>query len=748
MKPSGADLNDDLTGEGGDERSSVDLDICAREPIQIPGAIQPHGALVVLRPADMTVIQASRNASDYFGEGVSLGKVAGGLLGSIAARLAEWHQSLEPVMQAHLADALQVTAHRAGPSIVVEAEKAPPGQLEGLFSKLRGFAQLLTAQPDIPGSLDASARFIADLTGFDRVLVYRFDEAWNGHVVAEAGNGNLPSYLDLRFPAADIPAQARALYASNRLRIIPDANYQAVPVEPVINPDTAGPLDLSQAQLRSVSPVHLEYMRNMGTAASMSVSILVDGRLWGLISCHSAAPHIVPVTIRDACDFIVQSLAMRIAALVHAEDAASRVALSRISGRLLASMSGSFGWVDGLVAISDDLLDQVGATGAAIVTDDRYLTAGEVPDEEQVRGIVEWLKEREDHEIVSTTSLSQHYPTAEAFAAEASGLIAIRISELYPSWLLWFRPEVVRTVQWGGDPHKVVHESGRIHPRRSFDAWREQVRLHARPWSAAELSAARDLRSAIVGIVLRKAEELAELSSELKRSNKELEAFSYSVSHDLRAPFRHIVGFAQLLRDRETGLDAKSQHYLQTISDSAIAAGRLVDDLLNFSQLGRTALNRKPVDMNKLVAEVVKSVMINVEDRTIEWSIDRLPDAFGDATLLRQVWFNLIENAVKYTRPRDVARISISGEEGGEQMTYRVSDNGVGFDMTYSGKLFGVFQRLQRAEDFEGTGIGLALVRRIVERHNGSITATGEVDRGASFVFALPSDMKKGRAIA
>ncbi len=169
---------------------------------------------------------------------------------------------------------------------------------------------------------------------------------------------------------------------------------------------------------------------------------------------------------------------------------------------------------------------------------------------------------------------------------------------------------------------------------------------------------------------------------------------------------------------------------------------------MNFSQLGRTALNRKPVDMNKLVAEVVKSVMINVEDRTIEWSIDRLPDAFGDATLLRQVWFNLIENAVKYTRPRDVARISISGEEGGEQMTYRVSDNGVGFDMTYSGKLFGVFQRLQRAEDFEGTGIGLALVRRIVERHNGSITATGEVDRGASFVFALPSDMKKGRAIA
>lgn len=736
VKPSESDLN------------TVDREICAREPIQIPGAIQPHGALVVLRPADMTVIQASRNAFDYFGEGVTVGKAADGLLGSIVPRLAEWHRSVEPVMQVHIADTLQVTAHRSGPSIVVEVEHTPPGQLEGLFSKLRGFAQLLTAKPDIAGSLDVSARIIADLTGFDRVLAYRFDAEWNGHVVAEAGNGALPSYLDLRFPAGDIPAQARALYASNRLRIIPDAAYAAVPIEPATNPDTAGPLDLSQAQLRSVSPVHLEYMRNMGTAASMSVSILVDGRLWGLISCHSAHPHSVPVTIRDACDFIVQSLAMRIAALVHAEDGASRVALSRISGRLLASMSGSFGWVDGLVAIADDLLDQVGASGAAIVTEDRYLTAGDVPDEDQVRGIVEWLKTRDDQEIVSTASLSQQYGEAEDFAAQASGLLAVRISELYPSWLLWFRPEVVRTVQWGGDPHKVVHESGRIHPRKSFDAWREQVRLHARPWTPAELSAARDLRGAIVGIVLRKAEELAELSSELKRSNKELEAFSYSVSHDLRAPFRHIVGFAQLLRDRETGLDPKSQHYLQTISDSALAAGRLVDDLLNFSQLGRTALNRKPVDMNKLVAEVVKSVTIRLEGRAIEWSIDRLPPAYGDATLLRQVWFNLIENAVKYTRPRNPAHIAISGEAGHEQMTYRVVDNGVGFDMTYSGKLFGVFQRLQRAEDFEGTGIGLALVRRIVERHNGSITATGEVDRGASFVFALPSDIKKGRAIA
>jgi light-regulated signal transduction histidine kinase (bacteriophytochrome) len=437
---------------------------------------------------------------------------------------------------------------------------------------------------------------------------------------------------------------------------------------------------------------------------------------------------------------------MRIAAQANGEDAASRVALARISARLLSAMTSEASWLDGLVRAPDDLLAQVAASGAAIVTSDRYLSVGSTPSEAHVRSIVSWLSGRGDEEIVSTHSLAAEFAAAEAFAGSASGILAIRISELFPNWLIWFRPEVISTVQWGGNPHKVVQEAGRIHPRKSFDAWREQVRLNAPAWTEAELSAARDLRRAIVGIVLRNAEEMAQLSSELQRSNKELEAFSYSVSHDLRAPFRHIVGFSQLLRERESGLDAKSQHYLQHISESAVAAGKLVDDLLAFSQLGRTAILRKNVDMNKLVAEVVKSVLYEAEGRDIIWEIADLPVAWGDATLLRQVWFNLIENSVKYTRPRSPAVITISGWSEADATVFRVSDNGVGFDMTYAGKLFGVFQRLQRVEDFEGTGIGLALVRRILDRHNGTITATGEVDKGSAFVFALPNPETKGRA--
>jgi light-regulated signal transduction histidine kinase (bacteriophytochrome) len=730
--------------------ATPDLEACDREPIHIPGAIQPHGALFVMRAADLVVVQASTNTGDYLGDDVMVGTRPRGALAGLVDSISQWHPTPEPTLQTSVpAYGLTVVAHRSGSSIIVEAEREEPQGTSQTFTRLRSFVQTLAQQADLEASLQATSRFIQQLTGFDRTLVYRFDEDWNGRVVAEAGNGALPSYLDLRFPASDIPAQARALYAANRVRIIPNATYEAVPIVRGADPEIKAPLDLSFAQLRSVSPVHLEYMRNMGTAASMSVSIMIDGRLWGLVSCHSAAPHYVGIVTRDVCDLIVQSLAMRIAAQQRELSSASRVQLGRVTSRLLTSMSSGTSWPEELTRAGDDLLAQVRADGAVIVTDTDYLAVGKCPDEDHVRTIVKWLeKERSEADLYASHSLASELSQASAFAASASGILAVRISELYPSWLIWFRQEVVRTVKWGGNPHKRVTEEGRIHPRNSFEAWREQVHQQAIPWTESELSAARDLRLAIVGIVLRKAEELAELTSELRRSNKELEAFSYSVSHDLRAPFRHIVGFAQLLRERETSLDAKSQHYLRNISESALAAGRLVDDLLNFSQLGRASLASKKVDMNKLVEEVIKSVMLSRPDRQVEWKLNRLPVAWGDATLLRQVWYNLIDNAVKYTRDREPAIISIEGSAVDDVTVYSISDNGVGFDMAYVAKLFGVFQRLQRAEDFDGTGIGLALVRRIVERHNGTVKATGEKNKGATFTFALPTPEKKGRALA
>jgi light-regulated signal transduction histidine kinase (bacteriophytochrome) len=330
------------------------------------------------------------------------------------------------------------------------------------------------------------------------------------------------------------------------------------------------------------------------------------------------------------------------------------------------------------------------------------------------------------------------YPPARDYGAVAAGLVAVAISALHPHFILWFRPEVVHTVQWGGEPQKLQDSDGRLHPRRSFALWSQEVRGRSERWSRAETEVAESFMNAVVSFVLKRAEERAELTSKLESSNRELEAFSYSVSHDLRAPFRHVVGYAQLLREREDLLDAQARHYLTSIIDSANAAGQLVDDLLNFSQLGRSALEMTPIDMNKVCAEVRRGLEMDATGRNVEWRIDDLPPAFGDGALVRQAIGNLFANALKFTRGRDPAVIEVSGEQRAHETVYSVRDNGVGFEMAYVGKLFGVFQRLHRAEAFEGTGIGLALARRIVDRHGGWIAAQGELDHGATFRIGLP----------
>jgi light-regulated signal transduction histidine kinase (bacteriophytochrome) len=223
------------------------------------------------------------------------------------------------------------------------------------------------------------------------------------------------------------------------------------------------------------------------------------------------------------------------------------------------------------------------------------------------------------------------------------------------------------------------------------------------------------------------------------RSNKELEAFSYSVSHDLRAPFRHIVGYSELLLDSASDrLDERDRRYVSTIVDSAKGAGRLVDSLLNFSQMGRASLGRSAVDMNLLVADCRARLDLEIGDRNIEWRVDDLPTVQGDLAMLQQVMQNLIGNAVKFTRTRDAAIISVEHQEREGEHIFTVRDNGCGFDMAYVDKLFGVFQRLHHADEFEGTGIGLANVRRVIERHGGRTWAEGVLDEGAAISFTLP----------
>ncbi len=739
----------------------VDLSNCDREQIHIPSSIQPHGMLLVLDPVTLSVIQCSDNIGLLLQKpgdsilGLSLSEI-GGL--DVGRRLLH-HISKAPIQNRpfllrtvtisddHRERQYHAIAHRTDYYLILELEAviAPPSvddALPDVHAQVDAFTLKAEEAASVAALSQTTAQSIRDLTGFDRVLVYQFDEDWHGIVVGEDGNGELPSLLHHRFPASDIPAPARELYRVNRVRIIPDASYTPVPLTPNLNPLTGRPLDMTFSTLRSVSPIHVEYMKNMQTASSMSVSILQGGRLWGLISCHNHKPMHVPFQERGTCDLFARAFSLRLSALDRAEEFERGIEVKSVFTKLFAVMADSNDFASALSSHADELLAFVAASGAAVATDRGYLLVGKTPTEAEVQMLADCLFKSDNREVYQTDCLSSTYPAAMSFTETASGLLAIAVSKIHAGYVMWFRPEVVRTIQWGGDPKKnveYVEGQWKIHPRQSFETWKETVHGRSIPWTKNEVDGAGELRNAIVEIVLRKAEEIAELNQELTRSNRELEAFSYSVSHDLRAPLRHIVGYAEILRESVAEkLSEKDQRFINTIIESSEYAGKLVEKLLEFSRLGRAELQFNRIDLNELVTEAQADVMHDAAGRKITWKIDKLPVVVADLMMLRMAVRDLIGNAVKYTRQREEAVIEVGSYSTDSEVVVSVKDNGVGFDMQYADKLFGVFQRLHRWEDFEGTGIGLANVQRVMERHGGRAWADGQEGNGATFYFALP----------
>jgi two-component system, chemotaxis family, sensor kinase Cph1 len=744
------------------QKADFDLTNCDREPIHIPGSIQPHGVLLVLDERNHSVLQASENAAPLLLKnntsliGKSLTEILSeSIVQSLQLRFSKAPSGAHPLFLQSVTlneCVFDVVAHRSDAGLILELELSDTTSAATVlatdlhleFDDFSLRAETISSVHDLCQQL---ARTVRRMTGFDRVLVYQFDDEWNGKVVGEDGNGRLPEYFNHHFPASDIPAQARELYRLNRVRIIPDAGYTPVRVLPAVNPATGRSLDLTYSTLRSVSPIHVEYMRNMETMSSMSVSILRSGTLWGLISCHHREPRMASVTVRTTCDLIARAFALRLSALEHARHYERRIEVRSTYSKLLAVMAERGDYAAALAEHSDDMLTFAAAEGAAVLTEGECLLLGKTPSEQDVRELANWLFSTIKEEIFSTECLSQVKPDALRLADTASGLLAVAVSKLHPSYLMWFRPEVVQTIEWGGDPHKPMTTDNlqmRMHPRKSFDTWKQTVRNQSLPWDDSEVESATELRNAIVGIVLRKAEELADLNAELTRSNKELEAFSYSVSHDLRAPLRHIVGYAEMLRESgENKLTANQERCVGIIIESSEYAGKLVDKLLGYSRLGRADLQLSLVDLPRLMDELRTDVMRDAGERHVTWKVAQLPLVTADLMMLRMAVRDLLANAVKYTREREDAVIEIGCEADQDAWTFSVKDNGVGFDMQYADKLFGVFQRLHRWEDYEGTGIGLANVRRVIERHGGRTWAQGKEGMGATFFFTLPKSIEQ-----
>jgi light-regulated signal transduction histidine kinase (bacteriophytochrome) len=530
-------LPDDTIPSTNSAQLPVQLQRCEDEPIRIPGSIQRHGFLLLLNSFESHIVGASENTEEFLE--VPLQLVLGAEIDSIferevlSALRALAHLGERPSLVTYLG-AFQmrgrlysVVTHQVESQRIVEFELldrlVSPDMTNQVFTNFVGMLSQLRTEQEL---CDALARQVRDLTHFNRVMLYRFDEFGHGTVLSEENDGSLPSYLGLRFPASDIPQQARDLYVLNTVRIIPDATYVPSPLHGVdllrttnklSATEASAPagkittLDLSNAMLRSVSPIHVEYMRNMGTLSSMSISIVCEGKLWGLISGHHGTPHTVPYLVRSACDLLTKLVCTQLASLLSDASLKKMVHFHGVQRRVLTQMAADNSYLNAMADQMDQLIQIADAGGVALVIDGHCRTFGITPNETSISRLAEWMDESRALEVFESRSLATQIGWAADFSEVASGLLAIRISYASQSYLMWFRPEILRTVNWAGEPVPAEAKARTLHPRSSFATWKEEVRGTSAPWTKMEIDSAKDFRGAVITISLKRAEEAIQL---------------------------------------------------------------------------------------------------------------------------------------------------------------------------------------------------------------------------------------------
>lgn len=751
-------------------RDIVNLTNCESEPIHIPGSIQPHGFLLGIPKGTSRIEFCSANSAAYIGVGPE--KVLGKDISDIfpeeqASRFASYVgaeaiDSAKPFVFSLNGTSFNTTVHQSGRNVILELEPFPDGtlQLPNLYTQTRNFVSIMEKSSGLLDLCQEIADETRSITGYDRVMIYRFDEQYNGEVIAESRREDLVSFANQKYPHTDIPAQARELYIRNPLRMIADINYTPVPLLTIDDSADKGnhSLDLSLSILRSVSPMHIEYLKNMGVGATLTISLLQNQKLWGLIACHHYAPKILPHYTRLSALLQGHFLTSQIAVREVAEEYNIGEEVDKALADALAVLHESENFMEASHQ-SPSLLKLANATGAAIYHEGTLYTNGLVPSDAELLDLFTFLANAYPNQTFETENLSGIYPAAKDISKFAAGVIYHSMVSGENDGILWLRQEKIETINWAGNPDKAVlpNEDGvRLSPRKSFELWMEIVKDKSSPWRKSEINAASSFSYALqkhinYRVIRAQEDQNRSLNEELQLANRELSNLNWISTHDLKEPLRKIQIFASKVLDREDpDLSVQVKDSVVRMRFAAEKMQMLIEDILAYSKAGTMERVFIPTDLDDVLRNVLSELQDGIDEKGAAIHAENLPILEIIPFQVHQLFINLISNALKFVKTNgrpdiritanvvDAADVPFEKAVSGGYHAIAFHDNGIGFEAEYENRIFDIFQRLHPAHKYPGTGIGLAICKKIMENHSGFIGAKSVFGEGSVFTIYFP----------
>lgn len=722
---------------------------CHDEPIHIPGYIQSFGYLIGIDAVSHTITFFSENITDVFNvenSEIFFGK-----------KLTDFPKLFQTVMTSDIFESLENLTRRDNETYF---DKIFIGDQEYHFSIFKSQNQIflefeaLLKNPEKRITNKYDNFYIVDndqeiwdqllstlfnIINYDRIMVYKFMEDGSGKVIAEKANDSLESYLGLHYPESDIPRQARDLYKKKRKRIF--SNVYAEPVKLVSK--TIDNIDLTFVASRAMSPIHGQYIKNSGASSSFSVSIIIDDKLWGLVTCQNSEPKHIDLEDRVQAGIFTVLASNAYSSFKSKKELEYRLDLNLKASQLKSEFLKHNTLFESLVENKSEIRNLPEADGLAVVSENYVVTDGVTPQRDVIHKIVDWAYRNTEETIFMSRSFLKDFGNELGLDETAGGIVIYFVEKSKNELLIWFRKEFDDHINWAGNPEKKIEvfsqngeERNIISPRTSFEAFKEEIKGNSRRWSSRNEIAIQSIRDVILETSHRQYVTIKRLNEQLKKVNEELDSFSYTISHDLGTPLTVMKLNAQMLLKSLSDISDKNKHKISSIIDEIDNMAEMMHDVLQLSRAKHSEIELEDLETQHTIEKITENAKLTFDTPNSVVVVKDCPNVMADKTLLHQVFLNIINNAIKYSSKQDQPEILIEGMEDGELVIYKITDNGIGIPESEKHRMFKIFNRMDNARKFKGNGIGLSIVHRIMNRIGGNVDYESSAN-GTCFILTF-----------